>query len=51
MDLAVVDVIQFVTISILGNAQDFGNLTGAKQEVLLLIIQECFRLEEILPLI
>ena len=28
----VVDVIQFVTISTLGNAQDFGNLTAAKQE-------------------
>ena len=28
----VVDVIQFITISTLGNAQDFGNLTGAKQE-------------------
>ena len=28
----VVDVIQFVTISTLGNAQDFGNLTSAKQE-------------------
>ena len=29
---SVVDVIQFITISTLGNAQDFGNLTGAKQE-------------------
>jgi hypothetical protein len=29
---SVVDVIQFITISTLGNAQDFGNLTAAKQE-------------------
>ena len=29
---SVVDVIQFVTISTAGDAQDFGNLTGAKQE-------------------
>ena len=29
---SVVDVIQFITIQTLGNAQDFGNLTAAKQE-------------------
>ena len=29
---SVVDVIQFITISTLGNAQDFGNLSSARQE-------------------